>query len=488
MRADLLAGERRARHLRRALVGVCGLIALSGVLVRNFHRAPEAAPAPLPASKPAAAAVPDRTKVEAATVVTASQPASNLKTRPLAAWLADVARDADRDLVISPDLRGDLTASESKDLDWKARLEAYSHVFGFDFVVRDGLIEVRRASAGSHAESAREEESAHATESGKAPTENAAPAAGAAAATPAAAPPPPPPQTRVMRLAYATAKEAASVLSKNATGLDVTAMADPSSNSIVLSGQPKELARVAAVVGELDRPRRRILLEAKIVEVLRSARLDFGVEWKLTGTTVGGDVRFPPPQSDAGSAALVIATHGAAALDAKISALEAGGKLHVISRPSVVMVEGSPATIESVRILRIRLPSNGTVVGDEVSTGSNGRATEDIPVGVRLEVTPAIRAGGRVLLRVKAKSSSLGAPLPPDNIPEELSRMVDAEVLVTSGETAVLGGLSREAGSKSGAGVPGLRRVPGLGALFGRKSDASEDEELLVLVTPRVLD
>jgi type II secretory pathway component GspD/PulD (secretin) len=66
--------------------------------------------------------------------------------------------------------------------------------------------------------------------------------------------------------------------------------------------------------------------------------------------------------------------------------------------------------------------------------------------------------------------------------------MVDAEVLVANGETAVLGGLSREAGSNGGAGVPGLRRVPGLGALFGRKSDVSEDEELVVLVTPRVVD
>jgi general secretion pathway protein D len=153
------------------------------------------------------------------------------------------------------------------------------------------------------------------------------------------------------------------------------------------------------------------------------------------------------------------------------------------------MIEGSPATIESVRILRIRLPNNGTVVGDDVvQAPSNGRATEDIPVGVRLEVTPAIRGGGRVLLRIKAKSSSLGQPLPPDNIPEELSRMVDADVLVASGETAVLGGLSRESGSRGGAGVPGLRRVPVVGTLFGRKSDISEEEEFVVLVTPRVLD
>jgi type II secretory pathway component GspD/PulD (secretin) len=297
------------------------------------------------------------------------------------------------------------------------------------------------------------------------------------------------PETRVLRLAHAPAKETAAVLAKSGDALDVSVSADPASNSLVITGLQPGLGRVLKVLGDLDRPRRRIHLEAKIVEVTRSARLDLGVEWKLTGTTVGGDVKFPPNVSDAGSAALVIATKGAAMLDARISALEADGRLHVVSRPSVEMLEGSPATIESVRILRIRLPSNGTVVGDEVvAAPSSGRATEDIPVGVRLEVTPAIRGGSRVLLRIRAKSSNLGAPLPPDDIPEELSRMVDAEVLVGDGETAVLGGLMREAGQNSDAGVPGLRRAPLFGGLFGKKSKVGAEEELLVLVTPRVLD
>lgn len=422
----------------------------------------------------------------------------SLKTRPLSAWLSDVAHDAGRDLVLSPELRGDLTASDSDRLDWLDRLRAYARVSGFDFAVGEGLIEVSRRADGSRskndaktaADSSAVAAKAQAAADAGASTV-AAPSPGVAGTIAVAADPlvQPPLQTRVLRLAYESAKETAAVLSHAGKALDVTVTADAASNALVFSGQPAAIGRVASVAGELDRPHRRILLEAKIVEVLRSARMDLGVEWKLTGSSAGGDVKFPPQAVDAGSAALIVATHGAAALDARISALEAGGKLRVVSRPSVVMVEGSPATIESVRILRIRLPSNGSVVGDDVvQAPSNGRATEEIPVGVRLEVTPAIRGGRRVLLRIKAKSSSLGQPLPPDNIPEELSRMVDAEVLVTDGETAVLGGLSRELGSRGGAGVPGLRRIPGVGALFGRKSEVREEEELVVLVTPRLLD
>lgn len=508
MRSDLLADDRRSRARQRVLVaaaalaGVAAVVTLSREMVTRgaspvYGGAPlrerDAKPPAAAADAQAPSALPD------ASAPRASSPAA-LRTRPLSAWLADVARDAGRDLVISPDLRGDLTASESESLDWLQRLQAYARVFGFTFAVGEGHIEVSRREEPRHSSDRSQASGKPADSHTQARLDRTAEPAAVAAPAPAAGDPSlaaavvpgalgePPPHTRVLRLAHESAKETAAVLAHAGKALDVTVTADPSANALVFSGQPAAISRVVGVAGELDRPHRRILLEAKIVEVLRSARLDFGVEWKLTGTTVGGDVRFPPPVTDAGSAALVVATHGAAALDARISALEAGGKLRVVSRPSVVMVEGSPATIESVRILRIRLPSNGTVVGDDVVQTSNGRATEDIPVGVRLEVTPAIRAGGRVLLRIKAKSSSLGQPLPPDNIPEELSRMVDAEVVVADGETAVLGGLSRESGSRGGAGVPGLRRIPGVGALFGRKSRVSEEEELVVLVTPRLLD
>jgi len=93
----------------------------------------------------------------------------------------------------------------------------------------------------------------------------------------------------------------------------------------------------------------------------------------------------------------------------------------------------------------------------------------------------------RIVLRIRAKSSTLGPPQPPDDIPEELSRMVDAEVAVADGETAVLGGLMREGSDRSSAGVPYLRSVPLLGLLFGKRIDRNDDEELVVLVTPHLI-
>jgi type II secretory pathway component GspD/PulD (secretin) len=65
--------------------------------------------------------------------------------------------------------------------------------------------------------------------------------------------------------------------------------------------------------------------------------------------------------------------------------------------------------------------------------------------------------------------------------------MLSAEVVVGDGETAILGGLRREGSSSNGAGLPLLSRVPVLGALFGRREEEKKSEELLILVTPRLL-
>jgi len=530
--ADLLEQDRHDLRRRRvawcvAIMAVCGCSGwlMRGQLVAYLHEAqPSIAGASVALTRAQAKQVPDRrgagndrvqlnaqgtseddaqgsaatAAAQAGSDVGASRAPAAVQTRPLSAWLAEVAHDADRDLVLSPEVRGDLTATVGGKLSWEQRLSAFARVFGFDFTVGDGLIEVRQQT---HLRSSGELRGgglgAKGTDYDRDPGAGAAAASVASssavghdssAVAPALAKPASPPETRVAPLAHAPAKEMAAMLAKAAEPLGISVVPELSSNALVISGPRGAIDRALALLRELDRPRRRVLLEAKIVELAHSARRDLGVEWKLAGDA-GAEVKFPPPLSVTGSAALTLATGGAYALDARISAMEADGRVRVVSRPSVVMLEGSPATVESVRIMRIRLPSQGSVVGGEVvQAGNGGRATEEIPVGVRLEVTPAVRAGRRVLLRIKAKSSSLGAPLPPDDIPEELSRMVDAELLVADGETAVLGGLQREAGDRNSAGVPGLRDVPMLGTLFGRRSREREAEELLVMVTPRVLD
>jgi len=177
---------------------------------------------------------------------------------------------------------------------------------------------------------------------------------------------------------------------------------------------------------------------------------------------------------------------GAINLDARLTALENENKGKIISRPRVVTLNNVPAKIESLRILRVRLPSTGTVISTGAGgvAGSSQTATEQIRTGITLQVTPQVSSDGFVFLDVFAKSSTLQQSSSPDNIPDEISREAESHVLIRNGETFVLGGVFRDDMQNTDAGIPFLRSIPVLGWAFKNNVKNRKREELLVFITP----
>ena len=127
------------------------------------------------------------------------------------------------------------------------------------------------------------------------------------------------------------------------------------------------------------------------------------------------------------------------------TALEEAGKGRVISRPRVVTMNNVAATIQSLTILRVKLPSTGTVIntgtGGAAETGST--ATEKINTGITLVVTPQVSSDGFVLMNIYAKSSLPDFTRAVDGIPSEISREANSNVLIRNGDTVVLCGIYR---------------------------------------------
>jgi general secretion pathway protein D len=388
--------------------------------------------------------------------------------------LFEVASEAELGLVIGPDLDRRVTAVFPKEAGWGRRLDALAAAGEFHYVVREHVIEVKAGLSEAPLE----------------PVVDEAPIAIA----PSPQPDESPPDAIVsIRPLHARAAELAKTLDRALADQGVGAAADPGSNTVLLSGPAPAVANATKLVRDLDVPRRRFLVEAAIVEMLTAARNDLGIQWRIDTDDFGAGVNFPIDAPDDREGEVTIATGGTVSLKARMSALEAEGRARVVARPRVLVIEGTPALIESVRILRIRLPDSTSVVAgggddDEIVGGNSGKAVEEFPVGITLRVEPSLLGGGKVALRVTAKSSTLGEPLPPDDIPEELSRLVEADFFVADGETAVLGGLARVARGRSSSGLPVLRDLPFVGALFGRRSRDRDAEELVVLVTPYLLD
>ncbi|MCH7569727.1 MAG: type II and III secretion system protein, partial [Deltaproteobacteria bacterium] len=114
-------------------------------------------------------------------------------------------------------------------------------------------------------------------------------------------------------------------------------------------------------------------------------------------------------------------------------------------------------------------------------------ATEQIPVGVTLTVTPQVSSDGYILMNINVKSSQLGTQSSGAAIPDELTREASSVVLVRDGETVVIGGIMTDTTSENTAGIPYLKDIPVLGWLFKRYTYETRFEELMVFITPHIL-
>jgi type IV pilus assembly protein PilQ len=314
---------------------------------------------------------------------------------------------------------------------------------------------------------------------------------------------------------------------------------DDRTNTVIVRDIPKGIEDASYLIRELDVQSPQVLIEANIVEATEDFARGLGVQWGYvynggpqTGTPTGSNfpgtvgvggtglgsgaaspasgagvarppvpflADFPVPSNFAGGfgagsgSALNLALgslDGAHTLTSRLTALEEAGKGKVISRPRVITMNNVAATIQSLTILRVKLPSTGTVIntGTGGAAGSASTATEKINTGITLVVTPQVSADGFVLMNIYAKSSQPDFTRQVDGIPSEVSREANSNVLIKDGETVVLGGIFRNVSDDRETGIPYLRDVPGLGWLFKRMLKTNRREELLVFLTPKILN
>jgi type IV pilus secretin PilQ/predicted competence protein len=297
---------------------------------------------------------------------------------------------------------------------------------------------------------------------------------------------------------------------------------DEYSNTLIVRDIQKGIDNSRELVKRLDVPAPQVLIESNIVEATTNFERDLGIQWGyryLAGPATGNPtgVNFPGTIGLGGSglgagangvpfladfpgvgvgagtgSALDLALgsiDGSSTLDVRLTALEKEGKAKIISRPRVVTLNNVAATIKSLTILRVKLPSTGTVIntGAGGAAGAASTATEKIETGIILVVTPQVSADGFVLLDMFAKSSQADFTRPVDDIPTEISREANSHVLVKNGQTVVLGGIYRDNFSIVHTGIPFLRDIPGLRWLFQAESRVNSREDLLVFLTPRIM-
>jgi type II secretion system protein D len=269
---------------------------------------------------------------------------------------------------------------------------------------------------------------------------------------------------------------------------EVAVVAETNSNTLLLSASPRYFDRFNELIDKLDQPLAQVLIQVILAEVTLDKTSDLGVEWTVTGSkngtkfTTGTDFGVKNDLQQMGGFSSGIMGGDVNFL---LRALDADGRLEVLSRPQILTADNQKATID---------------IGERVPLVDNTRVTElnntitsfhYENVGVNLTVTPKISPDGFVKMEVEPTVSQITSSQvtvsPGVNSPIIAERKATTTVSVQNGQSVVIGGLISTTDDRRQSKVPLLGDIPYLGALFRSSHNVQSRKELLIILTPQLL-
>jgi type IV pilus assembly protein PilQ len=167
---------------------------------------------------------------------------------------------------------------------------------------------------------------------------------------------------------------------------------------------------------------------------------------------------------------------GRTALSLQLQALQQEGRLNILSSPSITTLENQIALIESGSRIPIQTVENGEV------------NIEYVQATLRLEVTPNVIDRDALKLKILTNKDEPDFSRPVAGNPTIITKKAETNVILLNGQTTVIGGLNKETTSSNQSGIPYLKDVPGLGWLFGSRSRSGAMEDVLIFITPYILE
>jgi type IV pilus assembly protein PilQ len=332
----------------------------------------------------------------------------------------------------------------------------------------------------------------------------------------------------VIKIDYADAKKLEKTmqgfLTKDKDGKTTGSVTlDEHSNSLVIAATSQDLSKMIPVIEKLDKPTPQILIKANIVETTKTVARDLGVMWggmykgeykfgnyyitpggtKGTKDTATGDYTYTATQNSgigaqgfasyfpvegianavgAGSLGLIFGTLGGNLLEVQLQALQQDNKLNILSSPSITTLDNQKAFTENGE----RVPYTTIEQAGTGSTPTQTTKFEDVVM--RLEITPHVIDGKNLKMTISVKKdevdmtrkSSLGDPY-------IIKKKTETVLIVQDGETIVISGLTKQRHSTGDTGWPMLKNIPMLGYLFKVDSKEESMEEVLIFITPHIL-
>ena len=313
-------------------------------------------------------------------------------------------------------------------------------------------------------------------------------------------------QTRTTRTTKKSKKTKSTRVSKSRTGLstvvgEIKIVVDEVNNALLVRATPQDYVQVLKTIKLLDIIPKQVLIEVLIAEITLDDTTEFGVEWSLKSdyAKLGGYKGTDRVGQNVGMNSLTsnlsqpISQPGftyAFAADRLLSYLRAyarENKVDILSAPHILAADNTEATIEvgkEVPIVTSEYTPTTMEAGETFS-----RSIEYRDTGILLSVTPRINDKGLVTMEVSQEVSDVSEQrIEGINSPIILKRKADTTLVVQDRMTVAIGGLIREKTDETMEGIPFLSKIPYLGMLFSYKKNVGTKTELLILITPHVIN
>jgi len=331
----------------------------------------------------------------------------------------------------------------------------------------------------------------------------------------------------VISINYADAgklmKTLTEILTKDKEGKQTrgSIMLDEHSNSLVISATRDDLTRLLPIIEKLDKPTPQIVIKANIVETTKGVARDLGIMWGgysqgnlggkenlivtgggtrpsttglinptangpigIGGVGLGANFQANNLSSTAsGSLGLIFGTLGGNLLEVQLQALQNDNKLNILSSPSITTLDNQKAYTENGEKVPFVTISGSTGPG---STTTQTTTFQDVVL--RLEITPHVIDGKNLKMTILVKKDEVDTTRK-DALgdPYIIKKQTETVLIVQDGETIVISGLTKQTKSSSGNGVPWLKDIPVLGWAFKSDSKSDQMEEVLIFITPHIL-
>jgi type IV pilus assembly protein PilQ len=257
---------------------------------------------------------------------------------------------------------------------------------------------------------------------------------------------------------------------------------DLGSNALIVNDTEPVIDKISEMVKSLDKKTFQVDINAKLVEVDVEATRELGINWGLLNLHASGlsgigsiDVANSIPQSSGTVKFGTVRSWGE--LNAVLEMLEKSNKASIISNPRITTMDNREARI----LVGKEIP---LIVADE----AGNPITELTKIGIMLKVTPHVNSDRTITLDMHPEVSELQSEATAQGGIIISTSEADTRVVVQNGATAVIGGLIKNVKTSVRTGVPILKDIPFLGALFSSYSTADKKQELVIFVTPTIVE